>query len=1746
MRKNINSLVLSIFCAILLLFTIPSTKVAAQCMTYPVNIEEKEKNASIIALGKLKTQHSYWDEQQSRIYTLHIIEVTAYFKGNNGAEEIGLITTGGSVGTDILQVSPPFDIYPYNEYIFFLKGNDQTIDHKEIRKKHPELIQSETYADAQGAITKQFGFYSELHNRVKYTEQEQFERIIQLTKQSVTAPNGKTFLPRTSADSKSTLKEKHHHGEHELNPNQSDLIKDLNANPSFSLLPINVITPNPTHSGTVDSDNYISVTGSGFGNNQGTVFYTNADDGGQTMVGTPVSSDVVSWSSTFVQDKVHQNAGTGSIQINGINSATPLQIDWSHNCIYEDFSGYSEITRQKFFLVDMNNQGGYTFRYNTNFKNNTAAKAAFERAFESWRCGTYVNWQISSNTTSISSAANDNTNIITFNSGIPAGILGRSYSYYSGQATGACNQENTIWWTREVDIEFNTPPTGTTSWNFGPGASTAFALTYDFESVCLHELGHLHGLGHTIDEGNDAMHSALTNGIDVRTLSVNDIAAGDAKLDYSSDPDEYCFTPNNFNGEMTLLNNTTCSLSGGCVPIVVNITGDSEFCEGETVTLNAGSYSSSDSYDWSNGADTQIITVNVGGTYTVEVTDVNDCTGLGAFTVTQNNAPQPNIGGDFSYCSGESTQINAGAFYNSYLWSTGATSFAITISTPGVYTVNVSDANNCVGTDEVTVIEQDLPQPQITGESGFCPDKMVELFAGDGFETYLWSTGETTPSIEADTEGDYSVTVTNNNDCSNTDTYFVTAYTSPTPEIEGNTIFCNGETTSLSVDAGFNSYLWSNGADTFDTSVSESGTYTITVSDNNGCTATAEITVEEQDIPNPEMTGSIQICTGSSTELTAKAGFVAYLWSTDATTPNITVSTAGTYTVEVTDVNNCTGTETVTVTLAEELSPSIEGQTEICEGESTTLTLSQPYETYLWSNDATTPTIEVNESGTYTVEVTDENGCTGTDLINIAVNDLPEVSIAGKVTFCEGESTTLSISGIYKSILWSTNDTGTAITVSETGDYSVTVTNNNDCTAMATVTVIENENPNIANEGAVQICEGESTELSVPAIYDSYLWSNEATTPIITVSEAGIYSIEVTDENGCVGTHEITVSVFANPETTISGSTTFCTGGKTTLDAGEGFETYLWNTGETSRFILVSTADTYSVEVGDENGCSSTANIEVSESGTLTLQIAGSDSFCEGESSVLDAGEGFVSYLWNTGATSRFITANSAETYSVEVEDTNGCIGNGSITMNMFSKPQINMSGNPIFCEGESTVLDAGNGYKTYLWNTGETSQSIEVTEAGTYTVTVTNEEDCSHSENIEVNALPIPKPSITGDVFFCEGESTVLNAGAGFETYLWNTGEIGQFITVSEADTYSVEVTNQNNCIGSTSIETNVYDLPDVSIVGSTSFCQGSNTTLSVAGNFIGYLWNTGETSKSILVDTEGTYSVEVIDQNGCKNTEEVEVEKTANLTPTIIGDLDFCEGNFTLLDAGVGYFSHSWSTGASSRMINVSEGGTYSVVVTDANGCTGKNEVTVTAFVPTIPNIEGNSSFCLGESTTLDAGEGFESYIWNTGETSQIITVTTGGTFSVQTKDFNGCSSNAAINIQEETAVMPIILGEAQFCVGTSTLLEVVEGFDNYLWNTGETSRIITVTEAGFYEVEVIDENGCVATNGVNVSTLEALTPTIEGELQFCSDSNTTLEAPLGYEEYQWSTGETSRIITVSESGNYGVLVTDSNGCT
>ena len=1717
-------------------------KLAAQCMTYPIGIHEKEENASIIVLGHPKSQHSYWDENKSRIYTLHIIEVSAYFKGNNGAKEIGVIITGGTVGKEALHVFPRFNIYPENEYIFFLKGDNYQIDHKDLRKKRPNFIQSETYADAQGAITKQFGMYSELHNKTKYDEHAQFARITQFTQQAITTPEGKPFLPRTQMDKilfnlsptqKNELKIK--------NP----LWKDLISNPSFSLMPITNFTPSTTHGGTVDNANYITIIGSNFGV-EDAVFYSNADDGGQTFVGTPYPSDILSWTNSSIEEKVHQNAGTGPIQVNGSTSSNDLQVDWSHNCIYETFAGFAEFTRQRFFLVDMNNLGGYTFTYNSNFNNNSAAKAAFERALETWRCATYVNWQIGTSTTNIGSASNDNVNVITFNSALPAGILGRSFSYYSGVATGVCDEENTIWWTREKDIEFDTPPTTGASWNFGPGGSTLGAATYDFESVALHELGHLHGLGHTIDAANDVMHYVLFNGTDKRDLSTKDIAGGDAKMDYSTDDNEYCFFPSNFNGEMVALTSTSCSLNGGCITINVVITGDSDFCTGESITLDAGTYSMGDSYSWSTNATSQMITVTVGDTYTVTVTDDNDCTGTASFTVTENDPPTPTILGDTSFCVGQSTGFSSNGVYDSYLWSTGETSFGITIDQPGTYTLTVTDANDCTGTDEIVVTEEVPPPPIITGDDGFCPGETIDLFAGSGYQAYLWSTGAITPIITVSIGDTYTVTVTNDNGCTSEDSHIVFAYNSPMPDIQGEVFFCNGESTFLFVDDGFEEYLWSEGAITFGAEISQSGTYTVTVTNNNDCTGTDEIIVVEQPPVKPVITGNLQICTGSTTTLTVNSGFNEYLWSNGSSFNPLNVSEAGTYTVTVTTSNDCTGTAAVTVSIIEELQATIEGDLIICLGESSTLTLSQDYNTYLWSNNSNEPSINVNEAGTYTITVSDDNGCTGTGEATVVLNSLPQVEIEGELSFCEGSATNLFVSNNYAEILWSSEQTSNTISASQAGDYGVTVTDNNGCTAMDAVTVIENASPQANIEGNLSICEGENTLLSVLEDFKKYVWVNGQNSKNIEVSQSGNYTVTVTDDNDCTGTAMATVVVNNLPIVTIEGNANFCIGSETTLSAGNAFESYLWSNNSINSSITVNESGVYTVTATNFNGCSATDEIEVGTIAPPVPNITGDLEFCEGENTTLSVANNFIVIKWSNNSTAASINVETGDTYTVTVTNANACTGTDEVTVTEHPTPQTSIEGEMAFCQGENTVLDAGEGFVEYLWTTGEDTRFITVSEAKNYAVIVSHQNGCTNTVATQTNIYPLPNVSIAGSLSFCEGSNTTLSVSGNFASILWSTDEETSSIVVDEGGSYSVEVTDFNGCKNTASVDVEQTAALTPTITGDLDICEGEFTLLDAGEGYFSHQWSTGESSRIINISESGTYGVTVTDGIGCTGSGEVNLTVNPPIIPVIEGDAEFCLGDETILDAGAGFDTYLWNTGEVSQTIAATTEGLFSVQTTDVNGCSASASINVEVNTAASPIIEGDSQFCLGTSHILTAENGYISYSWSTNETTQSIAITAADTYTVEVMDENGCTAENQITVNTVSANVPTIQGALQFCAEGSTTLEAPFGYEEYLWSTNENTRVITVWESGSYGVLVTDFNGCTASTLVQVEERDKLEVELTGSLTICNGSTTTLEVVGDYVKYEWNTGANSKAIEVGQAGTYTVTVTDANDCT
>ncbi len=491
------------------------------------------------------------------------------------------------------------------------------------------------------------------------------------------------------------------------------------------------------------------------------------------------------------------------------------------------------------------------------------------------------------------------------------------------------------------------------------------------------------------------------------------------------------------------------------------------------------------------------------------------------------------------------------------------------------------------------------------------------------------------------------------------------------------------------------------------------------------------------------------------------------------------------------------------------------------------------------------------------------------------------------------------------------------------------------------------------------------------------------------------------------------------------------------------------------------------------------------------IAVSGPTSFCEGDSTVLDAGPGYSFYHWSTGDSTRSITVRASGVYTVDVVDSSDCGGTSSpVTITVFARPRpsITASGPTIFCVGDSVRLDAGGGYVRYTWSTGDITQTVTLKASAGVTVTVTDNNGCTGtSSQVDVVVNPRPTAAITasGPTSFCEGGSVDLDAGAGFVSYAWSSGETVQRITVTRSGSYSVRVRNVSGCDDSTSVLVRVFPLPApvITALGPTTFCDGDSVVLDAGAGFRSYLWSGGDRTRSIVVKRGGTYAVTVTDSNTCTATS-AGVTVVVNPLPTpavaVTGDTVFCEGGSVQLDAGAGYVLYKWSSGESSRSITVTRSGAYSVLVGLATGCSAVSRVvTVTVFPNPRPVITANGPlvFCDGDSVTLAGPPGFVRYAWSGGESTRSIVVKRSGNYALTVTDTNGCigSATAVDVVVNPLPAVPLITQDRD------TLFSTPEVGYQWLLNgvplPGETGRFLLIPRSGTYTVRVTNQFGCSA---------------------------------------------------------------------
>jgi len=544
----------------------------------------------------------------------------------------------------------------------------------------------------------------------------------------------------------------------------------------------------------------------------------------------------------------------------------------------------------------------------------------------------------------------------------------------------------------------------------------------------------------------------------------------------------------------------------------------------------------------------------------------------------------------------------------------------------------------------------------------------------------------------------------------------------------------------------------------------------------------------------------------------------------------------------------------------------------------------------------------------------------------------------------------------------------------------------------------------------------------LPGTGFAYNWSNAATTEDLTGLTAGTYAVTITDGAGCVTSDSIVVGEPAALAYTVTSSPgdTLCAGDTTTITATGG---YIFNyspgaglsdsTGASVDAFPMNTTQ-YTVVATDTNGCQDTTDFTLVVNQLPTPAISGTDTLCAGDSTQLTA-TGGGDYLWNTADTAAMISVMPGmdSTFTVQVTDNNGCSASADVLVVVNALPMVGFSGNSEFCVGDSTLLTATGG-ATYLWSTGDPTPAIQVqpTVSTTYSVVVTDLNGCENSDSIEVVVNALPVVAIAGDSVICAGDTASLTASGGSD-YVWDSGQLVAAIQVTPtvATTYSVMVTDTNQCENSDSFAVAVNTLPMVSIANSglDTICGGDSLDLTASGA-ASYVWNTSAMTATISISPAAsfTYVVTGTDGNGCDNAASLEIVVNAAPVISITGPDTICPGDSATLFANGGV-SYSWDTGSNQDSIVVSPAATtvYSVMGVDANGCMGNGDWTVNlGTLPAVPVISQ-----LGN--TMDAGAGYATYQWSlngsilAGETNQTINATTNGTYTVEVTNPTGCSA-------------------------------------------------------------------------------------------------------------------------------------------
>jgi gliding motility-associated-like protein len=1195
--------------------------------------------------------------------------------------------------------------------------------------------------------------------------------------------------------------------------------------------------------------------------------------------------------------------------------------------------------------------------------------------------------------------------------------------------------------------------------------------------------------------------------------------------DGSTDPTFTVSTDGTYTATVTA---NECTNSGSIAinynsALVVDLGPDTTLCAGQTLLLDA-TLPGSTTYLWQDGSTSPTLSVDSPGPYSVTVTR-SGCSATASINVGYIPLPVVDIGPDQVLCAGEQATFNATTLGASYLWQDGSTGATFTATTSGNVSVDVT-VNGCTTTDAALVTFTPLPVVDLGPDQTVCPGAVVTLDATTPDGAYLWHDGSTDPTYSAAAPGPVSVSVTVAQ-CSASSSMTVAHYTLPVVDLGPDVTICAGASATFGVNIANSTYLWNTGAGTATIDPTTAGIYWVDVT-RDGCTVRDSVELSVTPLPIVDLGTEPSVCPGAEAILDATTPGGTYLWNTGATTATIN-ATPGDYDVQVT-VNGCSASDAITVNAFPAAVVALGNDTTLCAGDALVLDVTQPGASHVWSTGATTGSISVSTGGTFSVVLTDANGCTATDAIAVDFVTPTPVDLGPDLLLCQGDEAILDATTPGASYQWSTGESTATITVGTSGTISVTVFQGS-CSESASVDVEVLEIPVIDLGPDATLCPGESLTLDATTAGATYLWSTGSTDATIVVDQADTYSVSVTNAAGCTGSDAITVGVASPDAVDLGPAASICDGETLVLDATLAGATYLWSTGATTATITVNTTDTYWV-TASQGSCSVSDTVEVTVQPSPQVDLGPDQSLCAGEVATLTAAWPGASIVWSTGETTASIVVNSTGNYSVELT-IGGCTATDDVQITVLTTDAVDLGPDQTICSGAQAILDATTPGATYLWSTGATSTTISTNVAGTYWVQV-SQASCSASDTVDVVVNDPGTIDLGGNLALCEGETLVLDATLAGATYLWDDGSTAPTRSASVSGTYSVEAT-VGQCTVSDAVDVVFTPLPIVDIGNDVELCPGAVASFDASTPGGSYLWHTGSTAATFQTSAAGTVSVTVT-VSGCSAVASAAVSLVDGPQVDLGNDTLLCAGASLALDVSEPGASYLWDDGSNTASRTITDAGTYWVRV-ERNACLSSDTLVVDLFVPSSLDLGDDLSLCQGESATLATGINGAVHLWSTGATTPSIEVSTPGTYWVDVL-VAGCSARDSVEIAVVTLIQPDLGDDRTICANETLVLSVVPGGASVLWSTGSTATSIPVTTSATYSVTV-SQDGCSASDAVTIEVRDLVDAlTLPAEMSLCPGRSLVLEVEnIPDAAFVWSTGETGPRIVVSTPGSYSV---------